>query len=202
MDWLVIVITLPAAIGAAFYMDKRLHEKYPAVQPYKWGYYNGWMGVLVSIIYAVIFFIGSAASYGESSHDYVGFGLLFMCLAVVSAGFILRNRWWIIASIVVQFNPILWIINGIYLKNRWHEMDDTSNIFALNNLKYKSKAIRLVVAASIFWVIVASAYVFLFEPYGWRIDWSHLLKVLIFPPLVFVGGYIIYKKILVEDEKQ
>lgn len=35
-----------------------------------------------------------------------------------------RNRWaWLIA-VIIQVNPIGWIVNGIYLKNRWAEMRD------------------------------------------------------------------------------
>lgn len=117
--WIIAIVTLPFAIGGALFMDKRLHEKNPDALPYKWGYYNGWMGVIISIIYASIFFISATDTYGRRSDEYASLGFLFLIIAVVSAGFIFRNRWWAIASIVAQFNPLLWIINGVYIKNRW-----------------------------------------------------------------------------------
>ena len=197
--WIIAIVALPFAIGGALFMDERLHKKNPDALPYKWGYYNGWMGIIISVIYAAIFFISAADTYGRRSDEYAALGFLFLILAVISAGFIFRNRWWSIASVIAQVNPLLWIINGIYIKNRWHEMSGVPNIPAFYALKSQSKATRALAGASIFWVVVASAFVFLFEPYGWRIDWGHFLKVLVFPPLVIVGGYFLYKKLIAEE---
>ena len=122
--WIVVIIALPVAVGASLYMDKKLHESNPGFQPYKWGYYNGWMGILVSGFYAIVYIINASDSYGSRSNDYLSLGLLFVAIATVSAGFVFRNKWWCIAAIVVQFNPLLWIINGIYIRNRWDELNN------------------------------------------------------------------------------
>jgi len=121
--WIVVIIALPFAVAASFYMDKKLHDGNDDVQPYKWGYYNGWMGILVSGCYAIISFLNAADSYGSRADEYFSLGLLFIFVAAVSAGFVVRNKWWCIAATVVQFNPLLWIINGIYIKNRWNELN-------------------------------------------------------------------------------
>ena len=120
--WIVVIIALPFAVGASFYMDKKLHERKGRLQPYKWGYYNGWMGVMVSGFYAIVYFVNASDSYGSRADDYFSLGLLFVAIAAVSAGFVFRNKWWCIAATVVQFNPLLWIINGIYIGNRWDEL--------------------------------------------------------------------------------
>lgn len=198
--WIIAIAAVPFAIAGAFYMDRRLRETKPDVLPYKWGYYNGWMGILTSIICAAIFFGSAATAHGKQS-EYYAIGLLFLVLAMVGAGFVFRNKWWATASIMAQFNPILWIINGIYIKNRWHEMSNGPNFSTVKILRAQSKAIRTIIVALIFWVTVASAYVFLFEPYGWEIDWEHLFKVLVFPPIVITIGYFLYQKLLAGDEQ-
>jgi hypothetical protein len=202
--WGIVIVTLPFAIGAAVYMDNRLHENNPDALPYKWGYYNGWMALLMSAVYVVIFFESAADAYGRTADNYVSSGVMFIILGVISAGFIFRNKWWTIASIIVQFNPLLWIINGVYLKNRWNEMggNNVPDFELQETFKKQSKPVRALIGLSVFWVVVAFAYLFLFEPYGYRIDWGHFLKVLIFPPLVLVGGYFLYIKVIAADERQ
>lgn len=199
-------VALPFAVGISFYMNYRLHKKHPDARPYTWGYFNGWMGVLIWIVLAAFSFILAYESTGWPDTDsFDDRGFLFLILATISAGFIFRNKWWAIAAIIIQFNPITWIINAVYLENRWHEMSNIPNVSVLNPLRGQSKAIRTIAAASIFWVIVASAFMFLFDSYGlglrgWRyIDWAHFLKVLIFPPLVIAFGYFLYKKLLTEE---
>tara|TARA_R100001039_G_scaffold33289_1_gene26731 strand:- start:5248 stop:5901 length:654 start_codon:yes stop_codon:yes gene_type:complete len=207
--WGIVIVTLPFAIGAALYMDKRLHHNNPDALPYKWGYYNGWMGILVSVVYAVIFFVSAADAYGRAADNYVSSGIFTLVLGALSAGFVFRNRWWTVLSIIVQFNPLLWIINGIYLKNRWNELGNAIQMSSdqgstnevsfdlIEAFKEQSKTVRALIAICIFWVIVAFAYLFLFEPYGYSIEWGHFLKVLIFPPAVLVAAYFLYTKVIV-----
>lgn len=193
-----ILLALPISIGGAVFMDKRLHEKNPDCLPYKWGFYNGLFGFLISAIFSVIFFIDAADSYNQKADEYAAFGLLSMLIAAASAGFIIRNRWWTIAAIFFQFNPLLWIINGIYLRNRWHEMSGIPAFSVSNFFNSKSIAFRVLTAGSIFWIMVSLAFVVLFEPYGWRIDWGHFVKVLLFPIVASVGGYVLYKFFIAE----
>ena len=45
----------------------------------------------------------------------------------------------------------------------------------------------------------ASAYILLFEPYGYRVtsrDYEHIFKVLLFPPVVLVISYFVYNKLI------
>jgi hypothetical protein len=35
-------------------------------------------------------------------------------------GILRYNKWVFLFATVISFNPIFWIVNGIYLKNRWH----------------------------------------------------------------------------------
>lgn len=80
-------------------------------------------------------------------------------------------------------------------------MSNGPSFSAVKILKAQSKAIRTIIVAFIFWVTVASAYVFLFEPYGGRMDWERFFKILVFPPIVITIGYFLYQKLLAGDEQ-
>ncbi|MFT5351561.1 MAG: hypothetical protein ACI9MF_002384 [Gammaproteobacteria bacterium] len=43
---LMLLIPIIVSIILAFKMDASLHKKLPTTKPYKWGYYNGWVGVI------------------------------------------------------------------------------------------------------------------------------------------------------------
>jgi hypothetical protein len=47
------------------------------------------------------------------------FWLLFAINALSSILIIQYNRWAFLIATVLSFNPLLWVMNGIYLKNRW-----------------------------------------------------------------------------------
>jgi hypothetical protein len=60
--------------------------------------------------------------------------------------------------------------------------------------------VRLAVLVPLFWLVVVSAYVFVFSPYGEYMgdeDWDHLLKVIAFPPAVFIAALVAYRKLMV-----
>jgi hypothetical protein len=111
------IAIIPAIIISLIHEKKR--NKRPEMvntKPYTWGYFTGWVGMifggeliagclyglLVGEIFAVDLFIG---------------GLLM----ALGYGIIKRNAIAWIISIIISFNPFGWVINGIYLKNRWSE---------------------------------------------------------------------------------
>lgn len=57
---------------------------------------------------------------------------------------------------------------------------------------------RLVVVAPVFWILAVGAYVILFEPYGdmYSSDYIHMMKVMLFPSILFIVGYLSYKKLI------
>ncbi|MFH2092566.1 MAG: hypothetical protein ABIJ31_09400, partial [Pseudomonadota bacterium] len=106
LSWLIVT-------PVAFIMDKSLHKKKPDVKSYKWGYFVGWMGILVA---------GTDVILLSNEVDAVVIVTICFFVIITHCFILFRNRWiWIIA-IILQLNPILWIINGIYLRNRWIEM--------------------------------------------------------------------------------
>jgi amino acid permease len=106
------------AIPLALLLDKKLHQKHPGAMPYKWGYYTGLMGMLT---YGLLALMLLAYSIFEGQEAYaVSIGFL---LATIPYFFILkRKRWAWVVGIILLFNPILWIVNAVYARNRWKEM--------------------------------------------------------------------------------
>ena len=68
--------------------------------------------------------------------------------------------------------------------------------------KEASAALRLMVLAPAFWGVVVLAYVFVFNPFGYRIDnseWLLVAKIVLFPTAVLWGGatllhFVVLKK--------
>lgn len=68
-----------------------------------------------------------------------------------------------------------------------------------------SPSFRLVAVLSALWLIAVPAYVLLFEPYGYSMyssDYSHMFKVMLFPLVVLVVGYIAYTKFVLASPGQ
>ena len=120
--WGIVVICFVASIILCANMDEKLHKMKPDVLPYKWGYFIGWMGLFSYGIVGIIFLLRASNTYGYASDRYADFAIHSIISAISHIFIIKRNKWGSIVGIVMQMNPILWIANGIYLKNRWAEM--------------------------------------------------------------------------------
>ncbi|MGB9429937.1 MAG: hypothetical protein WCC11_08715 [Gammaproteobacteria bacterium] len=197
------LITILIAIPLASYMGESFQKKHPELKPYKWGYFTGWMGVLNGIgvvILACILLYLETYDYYPNNHDLYVLLLVLGIIAAISGTFILkRNKWGWVVGLIMQFNLIMWIINGIYLKNRWSELSGPSfKTIGVDFIK-KPLAIRVLVVGSAFWLVVVLAFVYVFEPYGGYTsnqDKWQVAKVIVFPPLVAVIGYFLYTKVI------
>lgn len=58
---------------------------------------------------------------------------------------------------------------------------------------------RLVLAGPVFWGLVVLAYVFVFEPFGYRVsnsEWLFVAKIVLFPTAVLWSGIWVVKKVI------
>ena len=204
--WIVLIMSTAIAVTLAISMNESLHKEFPHVKPYKWGYFTGWAGVIGGLAYSIVSFINAmkASPYGDQK-PFLFFLSAYFVVAMAAHVFVIkRNRWGWVISIILQLNPLLWIINGIYLKNRWDEMSGgTSNIIeGFNRLGSffgrLSLPLRSLIAGSVFWAIVVLAFVYMFNPYGTYIDkreqWQ-IIKIMIIPPALCVFGYYLFKTV-------
>ena len=116
------LFALPVAIVSSLFLDRKLHENQSGLQPYKWGYFQGFMGVLTNGWLALYSFFTAGEHYGATTNEVLLLTLFFLLMTFIFAGFIFRNRWWCLVAVIAQLNPVTWFINAIYLKNRWAEL--------------------------------------------------------------------------------
>lgn len=72
----------------------------------------GWLGLTFGNLYLISIF---------SSYDKIGIGMFFintfLMIAVLN-----YNKYAFLVATIISLNPLLWIINAIYLKNRWQHI--------------------------------------------------------------------------------
>ena len=193
------------SIPIAHSMSLKLYKSHPEFKPYTWGYFNGISGMLTGLTLLVwlFFFQAGHSGSGRRADEFAFFlGLYYLTIVALHFLFIKRNRWGILIAIIFQLNPVMWIINGIYLKNRWSEMG-SSQAFSGLTAKFEEKreslsvVNRALIAGTVFWGIAVLAFIFVFEPYGSRMndrEWKQALSVLIFPPAMAYVAYFIWVK--------
>lgn len=80
---------------------------------FRWWKIYGWLGLVVGVPYSIVM--------GFSSHSLSGLFFLLAILTGFISVFILQyNRAAFLWATILSLNPLLWIINGVYLKNRWN----------------------------------------------------------------------------------
>jgi hypothetical protein len=77
---------------------------------FQWWTIWAWLGLTIGNLYLL-----------GALHEIVGLALVLVAINSVLAVLVLRfNKYAFLMATIMSINPILWIINGIYLKNRWN----------------------------------------------------------------------------------
>ena len=122
--YLYVFVAIVASICMASSLEKRLKARLPATRPYRWGFYNGCMGVACGP-FAMVTALGMAVAGLNGKWEAFGYCFAYSVWLAVSAlcgWFIIRRkRWAWVAGAVLSFNILVWIINYIYGRNRWGE---------------------------------------------------------------------------------
>jgi NADPH:quinone reductase-like Zn-dependent oxidoreductase len=95
---------------AALVLNRRFKRRHPEKRPYRWGYYFAIVSFICGIGLGFMLESGVAAV--------VAFGVVYAALAWFFAR---RRPWAWVALTALSFNPILWLINYLYLRKRWAE---------------------------------------------------------------------------------
>ena len=177
-------------------LNRRFLRRNPNHRPYAWGYFNALIALVLGGAGATLLFFQSMNEGDDLPRGFY-YSVVFIFL-----GFLMyrRNRWGWIVAIIVSLNPITWLINGIYVKNRWQEMKLKGNRVTMSE-RWRSKAFRVWVFSGISWVIGGFLFVLLAEPYSngglgdmESEDNRHMLGVMLLPPLFFGGMWLGYKR--------
>ena len=97
-------------IVIALVLNRRFRRNNPEKRPFRWGYYFSVMSFVAVVGLALLLDLGIIA--------------LIVCAviyAVLAWSFAQRRPWAWIALTILSFNPVAWVINGIYLWKRWAE---------------------------------------------------------------------------------
>jgi len=118
-----VLVALPAAL-ISFVLESRRKKSAPAGQlPFTWGYF-----VAVSSFLLGFYLLLAAVYLALSAEQDSGPGtslLLFLAGVWGIPGFyaIKRKRWAWVVTTIVSLNPVWWIANTVYGRNRWDEFD-------------------------------------------------------------------------------
>ena len=106
-----VILGVPGVpIVVALALNRRFQRRNPGKRPYRWGYYFG--------VQAFIAGIGLGMVLESGVSVVIACGVTY---AVLAWFFAQRHHWAWIALTIFSFNPVAWIINGIYLRKRWTE---------------------------------------------------------------------------------
>jgi NADPH:quinone reductase-like Zn-dependent oxidoreductase len=107
------VLILP--IIAAIALNRRFKQRNPGVRSFRWGYYFSIMAFIAGLI------LGLFLEWGA-----VGVIVCGLIYAILALFFAKRCHWAWITLTILSFNPVVWLINAIYLRKRWAENSEAT----------------------------------------------------------------------------
>jgi drug/metabolite transporter (DMT)-like permease len=110
-------IVLFAPFVCAQLLNKRLQKKHPEFKSFFWGYFSASAMLLFQP-----FIVAGQLHNADLSVLRISVALSFLITLPFSVMTLLRNRIAFILLTIITINPVMWIINGFYIKNRWNEL--------------------------------------------------------------------------------
>ena len=115
-SFLYFLIFILVCIYPSIHLNKKHLLNKPSHRPFAWGYFLA----LVVISWGLLIGVLSIAVYPNSGPDWMRFWSIYL----VTLGVLMyrQNRWAWLVYVIFSVNPVEWVINGFYLKNRWKDM--------------------------------------------------------------------------------
>lgn len=101
----------------AYLLNKRLKKHHPECKSFFWGYYSA-----LALLVFQPFLVAGQLHNADLSVLRFGVSFCFLITLPFSVMTLLRKRIGFILLTAITLNPIVWIINGFYIKNRWNEL--------------------------------------------------------------------------------
>ena len=112
--FILLLVALPAAIVSSELEARRKKRVGDTELPYAWGYFQGVSGLLLGCWALVL------AMFADDSGILVLAGIVW----APSGYFVIKRRKWAwVLHTIASLNPLWWIVNTIYGRNRWAEFD-------------------------------------------------------------------------------
>lgn len=211
-----VTIALALSIQLALGLNKDYQEQNPDFKPFRWGYFFIVSGVIVGLVMAGFQFYLASKTYGSRAVAYGFIGVYCLVGAILHALAFKRNRWMLALATIYQFNPLIWVINILYLRSRWDEfagrplvemgrsLTDSSGHRAADDEKPRwmdvlginQNWIKRAGALSCLWAAFVLMVVWLFEPYGSYMsgkEEAQVFKIAVFVPLFFIAASLLLK---------
>ena len=200
-----IVFTIVAALISYFFALKT-HDDWRELNPnklgFRWGFFVVYSTLITNLVLSGFFVY---AGLIDETLGVVIAGIVSLALSVlVFRSAVKRKKWALVASTLLSFNLLWWIINAFYLTNRWQEFNlEQKSAASFQSLRFTNvkesipKSRRVMIFCAFTWGLAVVSYVLLFEPYGYRIgedDYVHLAGVLTIPPLAIWLLWEIYER--------
>ena len=107
---LAVGIVIIAPLAMAGHLNREFLKRFPQKRSYKYGY---WFS-----IWAVLQGPGQIA---KATNEGVAVVIAFVVFGALAWAFFQRQRWAWITLTILSCNPVFWIVNYLYLRNRWDE---------------------------------------------------------------------------------
>jgi hypothetical protein len=125
-----VLVALPAALVSFVLEGRRKNTASPKDLTYTWGFFQGMSGLLLG--FYCLLLGGYLASDGRAL-SLAGPLLVYGAITAPAGYFVIKRRKWAwVVHTIASFNPVWWIANSIYGRNRWDEFDRGSGKPALN----------------------------------------------------------------------
>lgn len=132
------IIILIAPIIGAYALNRKHMKIRPSCRPFMWGYYNALSTFLLPLLV-----LGKAVEYNL---DKTSTQILLTVLTIIYYSLAIltlrRSRLAFLLLTIISINPILWIINGIYLKNRWIELSKKQNLVDISATDFSTESLK------------------------------------------------------------
>ena len=178
--YIIILIAMVVAIPIAALSQQSFAEKCKACKPFTWGFWQGTSGLILGIGSTLL---GSYLFVSTNKTEEAIFVFSVGILAIVLGIFInKRSRWAFVIHTIITINPLVWLINGIYIKNRWDELArvnsstlkdyseenpiDLSTAKEPENTFKLTRQIRINIVIYIAYLIIWTCFVIFAEPFG------------------------------------
>ena len=106
--------------------NKQLCEYQPDTLSFTWLFFLGALSALTGIVISIVGIAIPFLDYLSFSSRHFPFGVTISIFGLstfyIGLSILQLKRWGIIFYTVLSLNPLLWIINFIYIKNRWSEL--------------------------------------------------------------------------------
>lgn len=117
------LIVVIACVVPALVMALGRHKKDLPLdnrKPFRWGYYCGYISIIMGLVAAA----ANIAVYFSAPPDSTHLVLASLASAFATLGYFVvqRKRVAFVVLTIGSVNPVLWLINSIYIRKRWAEL--------------------------------------------------------------------------------